>query len=107
MWKPTVINVLLAVALLCSEWFMKISLMTRMLHKMAPFPASVCATLTYLWAGFFVFLGLLNLYIAYNFSEATWVNFKLFGMMGLSLLFMVGQGFYLAKHMPKTALSDH
>ena len=85
MWKPTVINVLLAAALLASEWFMQVSLMTRLLRKMAPFPAQVCTTLTYLWAGFFVFLGLLNLYVAYNFSEETWVNFKLFGLM-LSLI---------------------
>ncbi len=106
MWKPTVINVLLAAALLASEWFMQTSLMTRMLRKMAPFPPHVCTTLTYLWAGFFVFLGLLNLYVAYNFSEETWVNFKLFGLMGLSLIFMVAQGFYLARHMPSTTLPN-
>lgn len=100
MWKPTVINGLFAVALLASEWFMQRSLMTRLLHKVAPFPAQVCTTLAYLWAGFFIFLGLLNLYVAYNFSEEFWVNFKLFGLLGLSLVFMVGQGFYLARHMP-------
>ncbi|MEL6722509.1 MAG: septation protein A [Pseudomonadota bacterium] len=103
MWKPTVINLLLAAAVLGSEWWMKRSFMQRMLHKVAPFPASVCRNLSYAWAIFFILLGVLNLYVAYSFSEAVWVNFKLFGLMGLSLIFALGQGFYLARHMPKPA----
>jgi intracellular septation protein len=44
-------------------------------------------------------MGLLNIYVAYNFSEDTWVNFKLFGMMGLTLVFVFGQAFYLSRYM--------
>jgi intracellular septation protein len=50
-----------------------------------------------MWVGFFLFSGALNLYVAFSFSEATWVNFKLFGMMGLTLVFALAQGFWLAR----------
>jgi intracellular septation protein len=50
------------------------------------------------WILFFIFLGILNLAVAFNFSEATWVNFKLFGLMGLTVLFALGQGFYIVRH---------
>ena len=51
------------------------------------------------WACFFIAMGLLNLYVAYNYSEETWVNFKMFGGMGLMLAFVLAQGFYLSRHM--------
>jgi intracellular septation protein len=47
---------------------------------------------------FFVAMGFLNLYVAYNFSEETWVNFKLFGLMSLSLVFILGQGIVIARY---------
>ncbi len=50
------------------------------------------------WALFFVFLGGLNLFVAFNFAEETWVKFKLFGILGLILVFAVAQSFYLARH---------
>jgi intracellular septation protein len=52
-----------------------------------------------LWVFFFVAMGLLNLVVVYNFDTDTWVNFKLFGMLGLTLAFVVAQAFYLARHM--------
>jgi intracellular septation protein len=48
-------------------------------------------------------MGIVNLYVAFNFSEETWVDFKLFGMLGLTLVFIVAQGFYMAKHMAQQA----
>jgi intracellular septation protein len=104
MWKPTVINLVLAAAILGSEWWMKRSFMQRMLHKVAPFPPTVCSHLSYAWAIFFILVGVLNLYVAYTFSEAVWVNFKLFGLLGLTLVFALGQGLYLARHMPKNQI---
>ncbi len=106
MWKPTVVNWLLAAVLLISGWLMRRSLMQRMLDQIAIFPDQVVKRLNYAWAVFFVFLGIINLWVAYNFSEETWVNFKLFGLMGLSLIFVIGQGFYLARYMPKNATED-
>jgi intracellular septation protein len=48
---------------------------------------------------FFIAMGLINLYVAFNYSEETWVNFKLFGMMGLTLVFVFAQAFYLGRYM--------
>ncbi|MGD8557923.1 MAG: septation protein IspZ, partial [Chromatiales bacterium] len=55
------------------------------------------------WVLFFILLGILNLAVAFNFSEATWVNFKLFGLMGLTVLFALGQGFYIVRHTQESA----
>jgi len=98
MWKPTVINWLFAATLLLSAVFMKRSIMQRMLESVASFPEHVVSRLNWAWALFLFGLGVLNLYVAYNFSEETWVNFKLFGLMGLTLAFVIGQSFYLARY---------
>jgi intracellular septation protein len=55
---------------------------------------------------FFGLMGLLNLWVAYSFSTDTWVNFKLFGGIGLMLLFTLAQGFYLSRHLPDDAASS-
>jgi len=99
MWKPTVINWLFAAALLLSELYMQRGILRRMLESVAAFPDHAINRLNWAWVVFLFLLGVLNLYVAYNFSEETWVNFKLFGLMGLSLLFVVGQSFYLARYM--------
>jgi len=83
-----------------SHWFMKRGLIARMLEAVGHFPDHVIQRLTYAWTLFLIGLGALNLYVAFNFDEATWVNFKLFGLMGLTLVFALGQGLYLARHMP-------
>jgi intracellular septation protein len=102
MWKPTVINWLFAAALLLSAVFMERGIMQRMLDSVASFPAHVVSRLNWAWALFMFGLGVLNLYVAYNFAEETWVNFKLFGLMGLTLVFVIGQSFYLARYMQDT-----
>jgi len=53
--------------------------------------------LNLMWVAFFVFAGAANLYVAYNYDEATWVNFKLFGLMGLTLVFALAQGVWIAR----------
>lgn len=100
MWKPTIINWLFAAALLLSEWFMARGFLRRMLAPVADFPEAVVVRLNYAWVGFLTGAGLLNLYVAYNFEESTWVDFKLFGLTGLSLVFIILQSLYLARHMP-------
>jgi intracellular septation protein len=102
MWKPTVINWMFAAALLLSAIFMQRGIMRRMLDTIGDFPHHVVTRLNWAWAMFLFSLGVLNLYVAYNFAEETWVNFKLFGLMGLSLVFVIGQSFYLARHMQDT-----
>jgi intracellular septation protein len=98
-WKPTVVNWLFGVAFLGSQFIGKRTLVERMMGHAISAPPPVWARLNWAWTLFFVFMGLLNLYVAFNFSEDTWVNFKLFGMMGLTLVFVFGQAFYLSRYM--------
>jgi len=98
-WKPTVVNWLFAGAFLFSQIFMRRSLLRRMMDHAIALPDAAWLRLNTAWVTFFFGMGVLNLYVAYNYSEETWVNFKLFGFLGLTLAFMLAQGFYLARHM--------
>jgi intracellular septation protein len=97
-WKPTVVNWLFAAAFLGSALFMERGLLQRMMDHAVTLPDAVWKRLNLAWVGFFLFIGAANLYVAYHFPEETWVNFKLFGMMGLTLVFLVAQGFYLSRY---------
>jgi intracellular septation protein len=101
-WKPTVVNWLFGVVFLASSFIGKATLVERMMGHAIQAPAPVWARLNVAWVMFFLFMGLINLYVAFNFSEDTWVNFKLFGMMGLTLLFVFAQAFYLGRYMEST-----
>ncbi len=98
-WKPTVVNWLFAAAFLGSGLFMERSLLQRMMDQAISLPRAVWKQLNLAWVLFFIAAGSANLYVAYNYPEDTWVNFKLFGMLGLTLVFMVLQGLYLARYM--------
>lgn len=98
-WKPTILYWLFAAMLLGSALLFRKNLIRAMLEQQVTLPEPVWARLNLAWAGFFALMGVLNLYVAYNFSEADWVNFKLFGGMGLMLAFIVAQGLLLAKYM--------
>ena len=78
---------------------MQRSLLRRMMEHAVTLPDTAWARLNMAWVAFFVAMGVLNLYVAYNYPEEVWVNFKLFGFLGLTLLFMLAQGFYLARFM--------
>jgi len=96
-WKPTVVNWLFAAAFLGSQVFMERSLLQRMLDHAVSLPDGVWLRLNSAWILFFLALGALNLVVAYNFPEEVWVNFKLFGFLGLTLLFLLVQGLYLSR----------
>ncbi|HEY8856144.1 MAG TPA: septation protein A [Rugosibacter sp.] len=100
-WKPTLLDWLFAITLLVSAQFFNRNLIQTMLEKQMELPAFLWARLNYAWAAFFTVMGALNLYVAFNFSTSIWVNFKLFGGMGLMFLFIVAQGLLLAKYMPQ------
>ncbi|WP_341644745.1 septation protein A [Thauera sp. SDU_THAU2] len=97
-WKPTALYWLFGAVLIGSATLFKRNLIRKMLEAQIQLPDEVWTRLNLAWAGFFVGMGLLNLYVAYSFSEEAWVNFKLFGGMGLMLAFVLGQGFYLSRH---------
>lgn len=99
-WKPTVVNWLFAVAFLISQFVGGQPLVQRMMGAQISLERSLWTKLNTLWIGFFVAMGAINLYVAYHFDENTWVNFKLFGILGLTLVFVVVQGVWLASKMP-------
>lgn len=94
-WKPSIVNWLIAVALLGAHWFGKTFLIKKMMGKVLSLPDPIWRTLTYGWAAAFTFAGGLNLWVAYSFSMDTWVTFKLVGLLGLNLLYMVVMFGYL------------
>ncbi|WP_253354090.1 septation protein A [Neisseria perflava] len=100
MWKPTVLFWVGALALLISHLAGKNGL-KAMMGKEITLPDGVWRNLTYAWIGFLVFMGITNILVFQNFSEAQWVNYKLFGSTGLMVLFFIGQGFYLSRHLPQ------
>ena len=95
-WKPTVVNWLFAAAFLGSRLVGAKTLTERMMGQAVALDAAMWRQLNLMWVGNFSFLGAANLYVVYNYDEATWVNFKLFGMLGLTLLMAVGQAFWIA-----------
>lgn len=97
-WKPTVVNWLFSLAFLGSCFIGQKSLLERMMGEQLELPAPIWVKLTLAWAAFFFAMGLANLYVAFNFDENTWVNFKLFGMLGLTLVFVLAQAAYMSRH---------
>ncbi|ADC62275.1 septation protein A [Allochromatium vinosum] len=139
MWKPTLVNWLFAAVFIGSHWIGQRTLIERMMGQAIELPQPIWARLNALWSGFFVFLGLANLFVVYVGSgfyeahqallaatgesgvdlsacatlytgtvldlcnaaqarESTWVDFKLFGMMGLTIAFVIAQTLYLSRH---------
>ncbi|OGT89463.1 MAG: septation protein A [Gammaproteobacteria bacterium RIFOXYA12_FULL_61_12] len=97
-WKPTLVNWLFGFAFLLSPLFGGKVLTERMMSHAVELPAPVWRQLNLAWALFFLSVGSINLYVAYNFDEETWVNFKLFGLLGLTFAFLIAQSFYMARH---------
>ena len=97
MWKPTIVNWLFAAILLGSAFIGEKNLLQRMLESNFQLPSPVWRNLNYAWILFFIASGVLNLYVAYSFSQEFWVNFKLFGLLGLTFLFVLLQGIYLSR----------
>jgi len=96
-WKPTVLYWLFAVVL-CGGALGGRNVLKAMMSQQIQLPEPVWARLNWSWVGFFAFMGAANLYVAYNYSESVWVNFKLFGGVGLMLLFVLAQGLVLARY---------
>jgi intracellular septation protein len=109
-WKPTIINWAMASALLISHFFAKQNLVQRVLGGQLKLPATAWARLNFGWVFGFLLAGALNLYVARNFSEAFWVNYKLFGGIAITLIYMLitlaylGLGGYLSNtEVPETS----
>ncbi|GAA3612718.1 MAG: septation protein A [Gibbsiella quercinecans] len=99
-WKVTVIYTLFALALLISQLVLKKPLVQRMLGKELALPDRVWNNLNLAWALFFLACGLANIYVAFWLPQSVWVNFKVFGLTALTLVFTLLSGVYIYKHMP-------
>ncbi len=97
-WKPTVLYWLFAATLFLSNWVFKKNLMRSLLQEKIALPVHAWTRLNLIWSLFFAVLGFINLYVAYNYSTDSWVNFKLFGFTGLMLIFILAQGVWMAKY---------
>lgn len=98
-WKPTVVNWLFAAVFLGSQFIGSRNIIHRMMGDKIELPHKVWRTLNLAWVGFFVLSGAANLYVAFNFSEDIWVDFKLFGLLGMTVVFIILQGIYLSSHL--------
>ncbi|HLS87260.1 MAG TPA: septation protein A [Burkholderiales bacterium] len=97
-WKPTVLYWLFSVVLAVSALGFRRNLIRAMLSEQLRLPEPVWERLNWSWVGFFLFMGIANLYVAYSFSTDLWVNFKLFGGMGLMIAFIIAQSLLLSKY---------
>lgn len=99
-WKPTGLHWAMALTLWISQAFFGKNLIKSMLGAELQLPDAVWLRLNRAWVLFFAAMGVVNLYVAYNFSTSAWANFKVFGVTGLMVLFVVAQSLYLGKHLP-------
>jgi intracellular septation protein len=100
-WKPTILYWAFGLVLVGGRIAGRNFLRTVMGSQLA-LPGPVWDRLNWIWTGFFAAMGALNLVVAYRFDTAAWVNFKLFGTLILTLVFVVGQGIYLSRHLKES-----
>jgi intracellular septation protein len=106
-WKPTIVNWLFALAFLGSQYFGDKTLTERMMGHAVELEARFWRQLNVIWVANFGFLGAANLYVIYNYDEATWVNFKLFGMLGLTLVTAIGQAVWITSRVRPDHQEEH
>lgn len=97
-WKPTVLYWLFSSVLLTAFLISRKNLIRSMMEQQVQLPEPVWVKLLFSWIVFFVTMGMLNLFVAFNYSTDVWVNFKLFGGMGLMLVFVVAQALMLSRY---------
>ena len=102
-WKPSVLYWAMGVAFWISPLLFGRNLLRSLMGAQMQLPARVWHRLNFAWVAFFAAMGLLNLWVAYSYSTDIWVDFKLFGGIGLMLLFTLAQGLYLNRHLKDDA----
>ena len=102
-WKPSVLYWAMGLAFWISQTVFKRNLLQTLIGEQLELPHKVWQRLNFAWVAFFALMGVLNLYVAYEYSTSTWASFKVFGATGLMLVFMVAQGYYLSRHIKPEA----
>lgn len=100
--KPTVLYWCFAITLLVSQSVFGKNLIKSMMGKQLVLPEPVWGKLNLAWGLFFTLMGVLNLYVGFNYPLNIWVNFKLFGFMGLMLAFVIAQSLFLSRYIKET-----
>ena len=98
-WKPSVLYWAMGGALLVGQVFFRRNWLQSLMKSQMALPDHAWRVMLWSWCGFFALMGVLNLWVAYEFDTDTWVNFKLFGGMGLMLVFVLAQAMYLGRFM--------
>ncbi len=96
--KPSILYLLFSFVFLISI-VLKKNPLKHLLGQQMELPVAIWQKLNWAWFGFFMVMALLNAVVAFCFSTAFWVNFKLFGALGLTFLFVMIQGIFLAKYL--------
>ncbi|WP_313303103.1 septation protein A [Diaphorobacter sp.] len=97
-WKPTVLYWVMGAVLLIGQLGFNKNFIRSLMGTQIQLPDPVWRNLNWGWTGFFAVMGALNLWVAFHFDTDTWVNFKLFGGMGLMIVFVIAQAIYLSRH---------
>jgi len=107
-WKPSILYWAMGLAFWLSQLLFRKNLLKLLIGAQLSLPDTVWQRLNFAWVAFFGLMGLINIYVAYTYSTDAWVNFKLFGGLGLMLLFTLAQGLYLSRHLhePTTPGAD-
>lgn len=100
-WKPTILYWLFTAGMLGSQLLFNKNPIRSLMEKQISLPDLVWSKLNIAWALLFLALGFLNLYVAYNYSQDIWVDFKLFGITGIMFLFIILQTVFISKYLPK------
>jgi len=98
-WKPTVLYWLFSASLIGAQLIFKKNLIRNMMEAQISLPDNIWTKLNLAWAALFLALGFLNLYVAFNYTQDAWVNFKLFGVTGIMFVFIILQTLILSKYM--------
>jgi intracellular septation protein len=100
-WKPTAIYWIFAFVFFGSAFIGKKPLIQGLLDKQITLPIVIWQRLNMAWVIFFMMMGIVNLYVLYHFSTNAWVNFKLFGALGMTIVFLIFQAIYMSHYLNK------
>jgi intracellular septation protein len=107
LWKPTVLYWVFAVVLCGSRYLRGKNLMQSLMGLQMNLPAKLWDKVNLAWVTFFLSMGVLNLYVAFNFTEDQWVNFKMFGTLGLTLVFVLLQAWVLSRYLTDDSAQEN
>lgn len=105
-WKPTALYWIMGGALLVGQLVFKKNLLKSLMGAQMELQDNAWRVMSWSWTGFFAVMGVLNLWVAFHYDLNTWVNFKLFGGLGLMVLFVIGQALFLGKYIKTGEAGD-